>query len=119
MKLEFDTLKCVKILKEQKFNPQDAEILVSALSGVEIRNLYHKGEVDIMQSDAVEKVFKRWDEKQALIKQELERRIASYEGRLANDIAEARAGRRWVIGTIVTVGVALAGYLSALIHFSH
>ena len=42
-----------------------------------------------------------------------------FETEMAKFQIEAKADRRWVVGTIITVGVALAGYLSALIHFTH
>jgi len=32
---------------------------------------------------------------------------------------EIKSSRRWLIGTIVTVGMGLAAYLSALIKISH
>lgn len=33
--------------------------------------------------------------------------------------SDARTSRRWMVGTMITVGLSLAAYLSALIHFNH
>ena len=112
MKIEFDTLKCAKILLSKGFTQPQAEALASTLGGTEIRNLYGKTEVNNMLAEAVQNVFKHWDK-------QWEQRLSVMEKRVDSEIAEARAGRRWVIGTIITVGFALAGYLSALIHFAH
>ena len=116
MKLEFDTLRCVKMLKDQDVNARDAEALASTLAAVDIRNLYDRDKVDIMKDDIITNTIaecrREFDKQMAVREKYLEAQIAA-------DIAEARAGRRQVIGTIITVGLALAGYLSAVIHFSH
>ena len=57
MKLEFDTLKYVRILKEQNFNPKDAEILITTLTEIDIRNLYDKIEVETMQNEMLTKTI--------------------------------------------------------------
>jgi len=45
--------------------------------------------------------------------------MKSYNEQLRENRGELLASRRWMIGTIITVGLSLAAYLSALIHFNH
>jgi hypothetical protein len=138
MQVQCDTLKYAKILRKKGVNPEDAEKLISTLTQIEIWNLYSKYEVDSMLSESVKEVFAKQDlhlEKQAkkqdekLAEQLAEQRrafdarmkdIAKYhEQQLRDNRNELLASRRWVIGTIITVGLSLAAYLSALIHFNH
>ena len=42
---------------------------------------------------------------------------AEFQEQLKEQRKELLDSRRWVVGTIITVGVSLAAYLSALIHF--
>ena len=116
MRIEFDTLKCAKMLSSRGFPLKQAEALVSVLSASEITNINSKDEVNNMLAEAVEKVFTRWDEKQAIQNRESERRIQSYENRLNLDLAEARSHRRWLIGTLITMGAVIT---TTIIHFAH
>ena len=94
-----------------------------------------------MLSQSVEKVFAKYDEsltKQDLKLMEQRREVdlklaeqrREFDERM-KDTAKDRelqrrehrgelvAARRWTVGTIITVGLSLAAYLSALIHFNH
>ena|SRR3989338_8979010 len=107
MKFEFDTLKCVKMLSSKGFPSSQAAAFAATLSDTEIRNLYDKTEINTMLPETVENVLKRVD-----------KQLSIMEKRVDSEIAEAKSSRRWVIGTIITVGLTLAGYLSALLHFA-
>lgn|SRR3990167_5328010 len=116
MKLEIDTLKCAKMLARQGFNSLQAEGLVSTFADCKFRNLYSKNEINTMLTEAMEKVFR---DNRAELERRLEEQRRELDKRIEADIAEIRTNRRWIVGTIITVGIALAGYLSALIHFTH
>jgi len=122
MRIEFDTLKCAKILSSKGYSLRQAEALSSAIASMEIRNLFDKTEVNNMLADVVKNVLeecrREFDKQFSLTEKRVNSEIASLNARISTELAEARAGRRWVIGSIITVGIALAGYLSALIHFA-
>ena len=116
MKWEFDTLKCAKMLLNRGLSSNESEAISETLSDLDIRNLYSSIEVDTMLSEAVKNTFvecrHEFDSKLALYEKMVERRIES-------DVAEARSSRRWMMGTIITCTLSLAGYLSACIHLLH
>ncbi len=112
MKLNFDTLKCAKIFLNSGFDLEYASELVKAVNEIDVANIYSKEEVDIMLSETVEKVFRDH-------RAEVDRWFEAENRRHAADIAEIRAQTRWLIGTIITSTFALAGYMSALFHFTH
>lgn len=130
MKIEMDTLKCVKMLAQKGLNDKTAQAIVESFTDINIRNLYTKSKVDIMLSEAVQKTFddlRRESDRKYEAAQRQHREVEKkhavmqkmMQQRVEADIAEARSGRRWLIGTIITCTLALAGYLSALIHFTH
>lgn len=134
MRIQTNTLKYAKMLKKEGFSSSDAETFMSTLTKIEIHNLYSKDEVDKMLSESVKEVFielrrefdarmqdieKRDEVALKQLKEELK------EGRDRSDkiwhgvMAELAANRRWTIATILTVGISITTYLSALLHFSH
>lgn len=130
MKLEFDTLHCAKMLVEFGLQPKLAQGLVETLANTDIRNCYSTQEVNAMLPETVQKTLdkyqadmdmrferenREYERKRAEFKQDLEMQLKRTEDLYQKD----RAVHRWVIGTIITVGIALAGYLSALIHLTH
>ncbi len=130
MKLEIDSLKCVKLLTSRGWNISDAEAVVEAFTDIDFRNVYDKQEVTTMLSEAVQKVFdnadKRFDEERRSSDKRLdeerrssEKHFELLEKRIESDRQESINSRRWMTGIIVTAIIALAGYLSALIHISH
>ncbi len=83
-----------------------------------------------MLSQSVREVFAEQDKKLAEQRREFDARrkdTLNYHAmklqELRNEAEEHRkelvAARRWTVGTIITVGLSLAAYLSALIHFNH
>lgn len=123
MRIQYDTLKYAKLLSKKTNKPELADKLISILAQIEIYNLYSKHEVDSMLSESVEKVFAKQDLKLAEQRREFDARmqdIAKYhDNQLREQRSELLASRRWTIGTVITVGLSLAAYLSALLHFNH
>ena len=130
MRIQTDSLKYAKMLINQGFSPKHAEGLLFMFSKMEIRNLYSIDEVDTMLSETVKKVFDEQDKKLAEQRREFdermklmhEQRLEDRNGLIASrreDRSELIASRRWMIGTVITVGLSLAAYLSALFHFNH
>jgi hypothetical protein len=141
MRMQCDTLKYATILKQKGLKSSDANSLMSTFSEIEIFNIHSKIEVNTMLSESVEKVFAKHDQirldmlakyDESLLKHDL--KLAEQRREFARQLQEQRkeakehraeyraellASRRWTIGTIITVGLSLAAYLSALIHYNH
>ncbi|MBA2711594.1 MAG: hypothetical protein H0U57_13520 [Tatlockia sp.] len=130
MRIQCDSLKYARLLGKKGVKSGAAEGFMSTLTQIEIFNLYSKHEVNSMLSESVEKVFAKQDEK--LVKQDLKlaeqkrefdvrmQDFAKYhDQQLRDNKSELLASRRWMIGTVITVGLSLAAYLSALLHFNH
>ncbi len=96
---------------------------MSTLTGIEIFNLHSKHEVDIMLSQSVREIFAEQDKKLAEQRREVDLKLVEqrreFDERMKEQRSESLAARRWMVGTIITVGLSLAAYLSALIHFNH
>ena len=103
---------------------------MSTLAEIEIFNLHSKHEVDTMLSQSVREIFAEQDKKLAEQRREFDERMKDtakyHELQLREQRSEFNehrgellAARRWTVGTIITVGLSLAAYLSALIHFNH
>ena len=123
MQLDFDTLHYVKMLTCNGIQRPEAEAIVEALSRVGLRNLYTKEEVNEMIADSVQKVLddnRRAFEREMEIRvEEMNKRSEESAKRFESDRAEARSARRWMVGTIITCSLGLAGYLSVLIRLTH
>jgi len=119
VRIQTDTLKYAKILKESGFSKESSEGFFSTLTQIEIHNIYGTDEVDNMLSEAVRQVFVEQDKKLVEQRREFDERMKAYNEQLRENRGELLASRRWMIGTIITVGLSLAAYLSALIHFNH
>lgn len=141
MRIQTDTLKYAKILKESGFSKELSEGFFSTLTQIEIHNIYSVAEVDNMLSEAVRQVFVEQDKKLAEQQREFDARMKDIskrsdkelgelkhelkDGRSRSDVVwqnvmnELASNRRWTIATIITVGLSIATYLSALIHFNH
>jgi len=130
MRIQCDTLKYARLLGKKGVKFHEASGLMSTLTEIEIFNIYSKQEVDSMLSESIEKVFAKQDQK--LVQQDLklaeQRRefdarmkdISKYhDAQIRDHRTELLASRRWLAGTVITVGLSLAAYLSALIHFNH
>ena len=134
MRIQCDTLKYARLLGKKGVKSCDADGFMSTFTEIEIFNIYSKREVDSMLSEAVDKVFLKHDRsmENVFAKQDLklaeQRRefdarmkdISKYhDSQIKDNRSELLASRRWLAGTVVTVGLSLAAYLSALIHFNH
>ena len=141
MRIQTDTLKYAKILKESGFSKESSEGFFSTLTQIEIYNIYSVEEVDNMLSDAVRQVFVEQDKKLAEQQREFDARMVDIARRSDKELSELKhelkdgrsrsdtiwqnvmnelaSNRRWTIATIITVGLSIATYLSALIHFNH
>jgi DNA-binding transcriptional MerR regulator len=130
MHVEIDTLKCVKMLQSRDFTIKDARNLVEAFTKTKIRNVYSKNEVDIMLSQTIKAQFEEYDKlRKERIKEsdkKLEREREIFEKQLAiqreqmkEDIKEIRSSRRWLGTLIISVGLGLASYITALFHMTH
>ncbi|MBA2657314.1 MAG: hypothetical protein H0U70_10110 [Tatlockia sp.] len=130
MRIQCDSLKYSRLLGKKVIKSGAAEGLISMLTQIEIFNFYSKHEVNSMLSETVEKVFAKQDEK--LVKQdlklaeqkrELDARMQDFakyhDQQLRDNKSELLASRRWMIGTVITVDLSLAAYLSALLHYNH
>ncbi len=129
MRFEFDTLKCAKMLTRGGVQTSQAEVMIESLSGVDINNLYGKMEIDTMLNEAVRNTFeefrresdkrhREFNERSAERRREFDKRMAERDKQIEKDLTESRTWRRWTVGTIITCTLALAGYLSALIHLA-
>ena len=123
MQLQFDSLKYARILAKKGIKAQTAESIVALLTELNILNLYSKHEVDSMLSEAIREVFVEQDKKLAEQRREFDVRMQSMEKyhdqQLRDNKTELLVSRRWMIGTIITIGTTLSAYLSAMLHFSH
>ena len=127
MRIHCDTLKYAKLLERKGFKTKTAEGFMSTLTQIEIFNIYSKYEVDSMLSEAVKEVFAKHDrdiekvlaEQRREFDARMEDNAKYHEQRLRDNKNELIASRRWMIGTVITVGLSVITYLSALLHFSH
>lgn len=123
MRIQCDTLKYARLLGKKGVKSCDANGLMSTLTEIEIFNIYSKHEVDSMLSETIEKVFAKQDQKLAEQRREFDARMKDiskyHDTQIRDHRSELLASRRWLAGTVITVGLSLAAYLSALIHFNH
>ena len=138
MQIEFNTLKCAKILSQGGLPASYAELLVESLAGVEINNLYGRVEIDTMLSETVQNAFvegreanrkaieecrREFDARMEERRRDFDARMAERNQQFEKDFSErkveSRNNLRWMVGTIITCTLALASYLSALIRLTH
>lgn len=119
MKLELNTLKCVKLLIKKGFERPQAEALAETITGLNIRNIYEKEEVNTMLTEAMERILKEEACRRKEDARRNERELDILQRRLDNEYRESIVARRWMTGIIITCTLGLAGYLSALIHLIH
>ena len=123
MRIQCDSLKYARLLKRKGFKSYEADGLMSTLTEIEILNIHSQHEVNSMLSEVVEKVFAKQDLKLEEQRREFDARMKDiskyHDSQLRDNRSELLASRRWLAGTVVTVGLSLAAYLSALIRFNH
>ena len=145
MRMQCDMLKYARLLRKKGVKSEVADGIMSTLTQVEIFNIYSKHEVDSMLSEAVKEVFAKQDQKLVKQRREFDARMqdnakyreqqlhdhrrefearmkdsAKYHDQLLRDNkSELLSSRRWMIGTMITIGLSLTAYFSTLLHFSH
>ena len=123
MRIQCDTLKYARLLSKKGVKSDSANGFMSTLTEIEIFNIYSKHEVDSMLRESVKEVFATQNQKLAEQRREFDVRMKDtaryHEQQIRDNKSELLASRRWLAGTVVTVGLSLAAYLSALLHFNH
>lgn len=108
MHIQCDTLKYAKLLNKKGVGAETAESWISTLTAIEIFNLYSKCEVDNMLSEAVKKVF---IEQRREFDARMKDIISHHEAQRREQRTELLASRRWMIGTVITVGLSVMAVL--------
>ncbi|MBA2653087.1 MAG: hypothetical protein H0U73_12615 [Tatlockia sp.] len=130
MRIRTNTLKYAKLLQAKGISSKSAEAFMTVLSEIEIYNICSREEVNSMLSESIKEVFIEQDKKLAEQRREFDVSFNAFkqelkEGRDRSDrigqnlMQELAANRRWTIATIITVGLSIATYLSALFRLSH
>lgn len=119
MRILTNELRCAKLLRRSGIKASQANSIMSMISEMQIHNIYSKDEVNNMLSETVEKVFSEHERGLKQHQREFDEKMAIINKQVDRQYDELKASRRWVIGTIITVGMGLAAYLSALIKLYH
>ena len=119
MRILINELNSAKLLRHAGFSVKKSEAIMAMFTNSKIHNLYSSNEIDHMLSETVEKVFN--DNRVMLNEQrrEFDVKMNMLNKQIDKNYDDLKTSRRWVIGTIITVGMGLAAYLSALIQLSH
>ena len=134
VKIQCDSLKYVTLLEKHGVSKEVATGFVQSATSIEILNLYSKDEVDGMLSESVTKIFESQDKRLAEQKREVDEGLKlqrqefnSSRSEMRKEFLDSRnemrneilTSRRWMVGTMITVGLSLAAYLSTLLHTIH
>lgn len=123
MNIQFDSLKCVKLLVSKGVDADNAENFVEVVGVTELLNLYTKEEVDAMLSDTVKEVFKEQrretNERLAVYERQLESRWSGFEAHTTRQYETLLSTTRWGLGLILTTVIAFGGYITTFLHLSH
>ena len=104
VKLNYAKLETVDALIESGFERKQAETLVKILSNTEHDQLCTEQEIiEMLNSVAKDTITE--------MRREFDKRIEISEKRFDDEIKEMRSHKRWIVGTIITVGIAIIGYL--------
>jgi hypothetical protein len=104
VKLNYARIETVNALIDKGLERNVAETLVQQFSNQEHENVYSVKEIDKMMADTVREVFTE-------TRREFDKRMEVTEKRIEDEIKEMRSHKRWIVGTIITVGLAVIGYL--------
>jgi hypothetical protein len=104
VKFNYATISAKNRLIKQGFEQDQAEAILLELSETTHENVYSKLEIDEMLSETVKNVFTE-------MRREFDKRMELSEKRFEDEIKEMRSHKRWIVGTIITVGIAIIGYL--------
>lgn len=145
MRIQCDSLKYARLLRKKGIQSDEADDFMSTLTEIEIFNIYSKHEVDSMLSEAVKEVFVMQGQKIAEQQREFDIRMQDnakyheqqirdsrrefdvrmqdsakyHDQQLRDNKSELLASRRWMVGTMITIGLSLVACLSPLFHFNH
>ncbi len=104
VKLNYAKLEIVDALIESDFERKQAETLVKILSNTEHDQLCTEQEIiEMLNSVAKDTITE--------MRREFDKRMEISEKRFDDEIKEMRSHKRWIVGTIITVGIAIIGYL--------
>lgn len=104
VKFNYATISAKNRLIKHGFEQDQAEAILLELSETTHENVYSKLEIDEMLSETVKNVFTE-------MRREFDKRMELSEKRFEDEIKEMRSHKRWIVGTIITVGIAIIGYL--------
>ena len=109
--LNYARIDIMKNLVDKGFTQEQAEAILLELSKPEHDNLYSKVEINEMLAETVKNVFtetrREFDKRMEVT----EKRMEVTEKRIEEEIKEMRSHKRWIVGTMITVGLAVIGYL--------
>ena len=115
VRFNYATISAKNRLIKQGFEQNQAEAILLELSETTHENVYSKLEIDEMLSETVKNVFtemrREFDQRREDQRNEFDKRMELSEKRFEDEIKEMRSHKRWIVGTIITVGIAIIGYL--------
>lgn len=130
MKIQCDSLKYVTLLESKGIPNKSAKASFEVLTEMEIFNIYSVNEVNSMLNEAINKVFEdrdksfeQRDKRLAEQKREFDENLRLQRQEMLESRKELRqeilASRRWLMGTMLTIGLSLAAYLTTLVKMIH
>lgn len=111
VKLNYATIDAMKNLVNKGFTQDQAETILLEMSKTEHDNIYSKTEIDEMLAETVKNVFTEIRREFDKRMEASEKRLEVTEKRIEDEIKEMRSHKRWIVGTMITVGLAVIGYL--------
>ena len=103
VRFNYATISAKNRLIQQGFEQDQAEAILLELSETTHENVYSKSEINEMLSETVKNVFTE-------MRREFDKRMELSEKRFEDEIKEMRSHKRWIVGTIITVGISIIGY---------
>lgn len=130
MRIQCDSLKYVTLLESKGVPEKSAKAHIEVLTEMEIFNIYSVNEVNSMLNEAINKVFEdrdkvleQRDKRLAEQKREFDENLRIQRQEMLESRKELRqeilASRKWMVGTMITIGLSLAAYLTTLIKIIH
>ena len=130
MKIQCDSLKYVTLLESKGISHKSAKACFEVLTDMKIQNIYSVNEVNSMLNEAINKVFEdrdkvleQRDKRLAEQKREFDENLRLQRQEMLESRKELRqeilASRRWLMGTMLTIGLSLAAYLTTLFKMIH
>lgn len=137
MKIQCDSLKYVTLLESKGISHKSAKACFEVLTDMEIINIYSVNEVNSMLNEAINKVFedrdKEFEQRDKMLEQrdlrlaeqkrEFDENLRLQRQEMLESRKELRqeilSSRRWLMGTMLTIGLSLAAYLTTLVKMIH